>query len=92
MGGNGVADAAAVFIEGEVTTIVQAVLYRPVASDELCEPAFISLLGQETRETVSYFVSSRTVRQNDFALHSEDLSGVREVDLLGFNRACYQAT
>lgn len=91
MGGDGVADAASVFVECEVTAIVQAVFYRPVSTDELGKSFFIGLLGQEAGDAVCDFVSFGTIRQGDFALHGEDLSGVREVDLLGFNALGNQA-
>lgn len=91
MGGNGVADAATIFVECEVSAVVQAVFYRPVTTDKLCEPFFVSFFGQEAGDAVCDFVSSSALRQSDFALHGEDLRSVGEVDLLGLNGACNQA-
>ena len=91
MSRDGVADTASIFVEGDIPTVVQAVLYTPVSADEFGEPVFISFVGQQAGDAVCDFISLRTIRQRDFALHRKDLGGVGEVDLLRFNSACNQA-
>ena len=91
MSRDGVADAASVFVESHVPSVVQAVLYTPMSANELCKPVFVSFFGQQAGDAVCDFGALRTVRQRDFALHGKDLGGVREVDLFGFNGTCNQA-
>ena len=61
MGGHGVADTASVFIEGDISAVVQAILDAPMSADEFCEPVLIGLLVQETGDAVCDFIASGTV-------------------------------
>ena len=85
MSSDGVANAATVFVEGEVASIVKAVFDLPVPADELAESCIIGFGWQQAGNTVGYLFAARTVRIDNFSLNGKDPGGVREAHLFGFN-------
>ncbi len=85
MGGRGIADAAAVLIEGEVTPVVQAIFDHPVPADEFCQSIHIGFRGQQTGNAIGDLFASGPVWEERFAFDGEDLSRVGEIDFFGLN-------
>lgn len=52
MGRDGVADATAVFIEREVSPVVESVFDTPVTADQLAQSVFIGFGGQQAGNAV----------------------------------------
>jgi hypothetical protein len=73
------ADGRAVFIEGDIPDIVEAVFDRPVAPGQAEEAGGVRFLWSQTGEAIDDF--GAFFLRNDFrgiSLNTEDLSGVGE--------------
>jgi hypothetical protein len=77
LGAGSVTNGAAVFIEGDIPDIMEAIFDRPVAATQAEQASGVGMLGRETGNTVDSF---GTVFLGDdcggVALDREDLGGI----------------
>jgi len=92
MGCNGVSNTTTILIEGEVSPVMQAVFDTPVPTDQLAQPRVVGFGWQQAGNAVGDLFALRSIREDGLTFDGKDLSGMGEVDLLGFNRPADDAS
>ncbi len=86
MSGNRISNATTILVECEVSSVVQAVFDFPVPANQLPQPGVVGFGWQQTGDAVGNLFALGSIGEDGLTLDGKDLSCVREVDLLGFNR------